>query len=45
MAVKLNDHHALGIIDVFAKALKRISSKELYKQQERKVDQRSSRHN
>jgi hypothetical protein len=26
--VKLNDHHALGIIDVFAKILKRIISKE-----------------
>ncbi len=26
--VKLNDHHALGVIDVFAKNLKRILSKE-----------------
>ncbi len=26
--VKLNDHHALGLIDVFAKNLKRILSKE-----------------
>ena len=26
--VKLNDHHALGVIDAFAKQLKRILSKE-----------------
>jgi hypothetical protein len=26
--VKLNDHHILGVIDVFAKNLKRVSSKE-----------------
>ena len=26
--VKLNDHHALGVIDVFAKNLKRVLSKE-----------------
>ncbi len=26
--VKLNDHHALGVIDVFAKQLKRVLSKD-----------------
>jgi hypothetical protein len=26
--VKLNDHHALGVIDIFAKNLKRVLSKE-----------------
>ena len=28
--VKLNDHHALGVIDVFAKNLKRVLSKEFW---------------
>ncbi len=29
--VKLNDHHALGVIDIFAKNLKRVFSKEFFR--------------
>ncbi len=29
--VKLNDHHALGVIDIFAKYLKRVLSKEFFR--------------